>query len=77
MVADAEFHNWNGQTHVGITGVTTAGNMYIDNGFLGQTTWATQKYHRKKVKPKKEEELNPGDTKALDDFLSGFMRSAT
>lgn len=65
---------------------TTARNMYIDNGFLGQmdigqivtqATRAAQEYHRKKVKPKKEEELNPGDTKALDDFLGGFMRSAT
>lgn len=71
----------------GAAGVTTtAGNMYIDNRFLeqmdigqiiAQATRTTQEYHREKAKPKKEEELNPGDTKALDDFLSGFMRNAT
>ena len=74
------------QTATAYYTTATAGNMYIDNGFLGQmdigqivtrATRTAQEYHRKKAKPKKEEELNPGDTKALDDFLSGFMRSAT
>lgn len=45
-------------------------------GAVTLNTSAAQSVHRRQEKPK-EEELSPGDTKELDDFLDSFMRSAT
>lgn len=57
-----------------------AGDVYIDHEFFGRafapTVRAAQTAHRRQAKPK-EEELSPGDTKELDDFLGSFVRSAT
>lgn len=59
-----------------------AGDVYIDHEFLGRAfdtpMWAAQNAYWRPEKPKeKEEVLNPGDTKELDDFLGSFVRSAT
>lgn len=57
-----------------------AGDVYIDNELFGRafapTMRTAQNAYRRQAKPK-EEELSPGDTKELDDFLGSFMRSAT
>lgn len=57
-----------------------AGDVYIDHEFFGRafapTMRAAQNAYRRQAKPK-EEELSPGDTKELDDFLDSFVRSAT
>lgn len=55
-------------------------NAYINHELFGRmfaTTSQEAQYAPKRQAKPKEEELNPGDTKALDDFLSGFMKSAT
>ena len=55
-------------------------NAYINHDIFEQafaaSARATRYAPKKQAKPK-EEELNPGDTKELDDFLGSFMRSAT